>query len=138
MTRTAMTRDARADFYGNLAWGGLIVAIALGASLARKMGYVDADTVTRLVIGANGLMIAWNGNRMPKTFVPHAKARQARRVAGWSLTLSGLIYAALFIFAPIRVAAWGGAVAVVAGIMVTLGYCLSLRDKARPGNRIGS
>ncbi|WP_395327262.1 ammonium transporter [Novosphingobium sp. BL-8H] len=130
-----MTRDGKTDLYGNLAWGGLIVALALGASLARKLGYIDTDTVTRLVIGANGLMIAWNGNRMPKTFVPHAQARQARRVAGWSLTLSGLIYAGLFVFAPLRVAAWGGAAAVVTGIMVTLGYCLSLRSKAKPADR---
>lgn len=126
-----MTRDAKVDLYANLAWGGLIVALALGASLARKLGYMEADTVTRLVIGANGLMIAWNGNRMPKTFVPHAKARQARRVAGWSLTLSGLIYAGLLLFAPIRVAAWGGAAAVATGIMVTLGYCLSLRNRTK-------
>lgn len=130
-----MTRDAKGDLYGNLAWGGLILVLALGASFARKLGYIDTDTVTRLVIGANGLMIAWNGNRMPKTFVPHALARQARRVAGWSLTLSGLLYAGLFVFAPIRVAAWGGAAAVVAGIMVTLGYCLSLRSKAQANKR---
>lgn len=132
-----MTRDAKVELYANFAWGALILALALGASLARKLGYIEPDTVTRLVIGANGLMIAWNGNRMPKTFVPHAKARQARRVAGWSLTLSGLIYAGLFVFAPIRWAAWGGAAAVITGIAVTLVYCLSLRSKGKAINRIG-
>ena len=41
------------------------------------MGIVDGDTVTRVVIGLNGLMIAWFGNRMPKTLAPSACARQA-------------------------------------------------------------
>ena len=119
------------DLVGNLAWGGGIVAVALVGSLARKLGYVDGDTVTRVVIGLNGLMIAWQGNRLPKAFVPNACARQARRVAGWSLVLSGLVYAGLFAFAPIPVAAVGGSCAVVAGIAVTLGYCLSLRGRAK-------
>jgi hypothetical protein len=119
------------EFAGNMAWGAGIVVLALGATVARKLGYIDDDTVTRLVIGANGLMIAWNGNLMPKVFVPHAGARQARRVAGWSLVLSGLVYAGLWAFAPIPVAAIGGSVAIVAGIAVTLGYCLSLRARAK-------
>ena len=69
---------------------------------ARKLGLLEPDTVTRMVIGANGLMIAWNGNRLPKSFVPNACARRARRVAGWSMALSGLFYASPFVFAPIR------------------------------------
>jgi hypothetical protein len=76
-------------------------------------------------------MIAWYGNRMPKTVVPSAQARQARRVAAWSLVLSGLIYAGLWAFAPIPVAISGGTGAIVAGGAVTLAYCLSLRSKAK-------
>lgn len=45
--------------------------------------------------------LAWFGNRMPKAFVPSAWARR------------------------------GGCGAVVAGILVTLGYCLSLRARAK-------
>jgi hypothetical protein len=119
------------EVVGNLTWGVGIVVLALGATAARKLGYVDSDIVTRLVIGANGLMIAWNGNLMPKVFVPHAGARQARRVAGWSLVLSGLVYTGLWAFAPIQTAVIGGSIAIVAGIAVTLGYCLSLRGKAK-------
>ncbi len=114
-----------------LAWGGGIVILALVATFARKLGYIDADTVMRLVIGANGLMIAANGNRMPKAFVPNAQARRARRVGGWALALSGLVFAGLWAFAPIPVAAVGGSGAVVLGIAVTLGYCLTLRSKAK-------
>jgi hypothetical protein len=124
-----MNQEQLTEVKGSLAWGVGILVLALAASFARKLGYLDGETVIRLVIGANGLLIAWMGNRMPKAFVPSACARQARRVAGWSLVLSGLIYAGLFAFAPMPVALWGGATAVVTGIGVTIGYCLSLRAK---------
>jgi hypothetical protein len=77
--------------------------------------------------------LAWYGNRMPKTLVPGAGpgARQARRVAAWAMVLSGLVYAGLWAFAPIAVATPVGCGAVLAGIAVTLGYCLSLRAKAK-------
>jgi hypothetical protein len=126
-----MTTQARNDLIGNLAWGLGILVVALAGSLARKLGYLDSETVTRVVIGLNGLMIAWQGNRLPKAFVPNACASKARRVAGWSLVLSGLVYAGLFAFAPLPVATFGGVSAVVAGIAVTVGYCLSLRGKAK-------
>jgi hypothetical protein len=119
------------ELMAGLTWGFGIVAVALTASTARKLGYMDADTVQRLVIGANGLMVAWYGNRMPKAFVPSAQARKARRVGGWAMVLSGLVYAGLWAFAPIPVATDGGMVAIVAGMAVTLGYCLALRRKPK-------
>ena len=126
-----MTKEMREEVFGSLAWGVGIVVLALVATFLRKLGHIDADTVTRLVIGANGLMIAWFGNRLPKAFVPSASARQLRRVAGWSLVLSGLAYAGLWTFAPLPTAVAGGSTAVLAGIAVTVGYCLSLRAKAK-------
>ena len=117
------------EVIGSLAWGGGILVLALIASFARQQGYIDQDTTTRIVLGATGLMIAWFGNRMPKTFVAGAGARQARRVAGWSLALSGLVYAVLWAFAPFQVALIGGSVAVIAGIVVTFGYCFSVRSR---------
>ena len=114
----------------DLAWGIGIVVLALGATYARKLGYIEGETVTRLVLGATGLMVAWFGNRMPKTFVPSARARQAQRVGGWSMALSGLAYAGLWAFAPFDVALIGGCGAILVGIAVTVGYCLSVRDRA--------
>ena len=122
-----MNKQLITDF----AWGVGILVVALIASFARKLGYVDGDTVTRIVIGLTGLMIASFGNRMPKTFVPSSRARKARRVAAWSLVLSGLVYAGLWAFAPIPVAVAGGSGAVLLGMAVTIGYCISLRDKAQ-------
>lgn len=120
------------ELMGSLAWAGVMLGLALGATFAHKLGYIDRDTVTRMVIGIIGLWMAWYGNRMPKTMVPvPACAGQARRVASWSMVLSGLVYAGLWAFAPIPVATTAGTIAVLAGITVTLGYCLSLRAKAK-------
>jgi hypothetical protein len=127
-----MNSESKKELAGSLAWGVGMVALALAATLARKLGYIDGEMVTR-VVGANGLMIAWYGNRMPKTFVPSAQARKARRVAAWSLVVSGLIYAGLWAFAPISVAVAGGTAAILVGIAVTIGYCLTLRRKANAG-----
>lgn len=118
------------DLIGSLAWGVGILLLALIASVARSRGMIDGDATTRIVLVATGLMIAWFGNRAPKTFVPSARARQAKRVAGWSLAISGLIYAAAFAFAPMDMAVIVGCGAVMLGIAVTFIYCLSLRSKA--------
>lgn len=67
---------------GYLAWATGILAVALGASYARKLGYFDGDTTTRVVIGLNGLMLVWLGNRMPKGIAPNACARQVERIGG--------------------------------------------------------
>ena len=122
-----MNRDVR----GSLMWGGGIVVLALVATFARQQGWISEDTVTRIVLAVTGLMIVWYGNRIPKTVVPVAWYGRAARVAGWSMVLSGLVYAGLFAFAPIQTAVIGGCAAVIAGIAVTVIYCLSLRAKAK-------
>lgn len=118
------------DVVGSLIWAGGIIGLALAARWALGQELIDADTTSRIVLVAIGLMIAWYGNRTPKSFVPSARARQARRVAGWSLAISGLIYAAAFAFAPMDVALILGCGSVALGIAVTFLYCLSLRGRA--------
>ena len=49
-----------------LVWAGGMLVLTLGATFAHKLGSIDADTVTRLVIGVFGLWMVWYGNRMPK------------------------------------------------------------------------
>jgi hypothetical protein len=117
------------EIKAGLAWGGSVLVVALSAVVAHKLGYIDSDTVTRVVFGTNGVMIAWYGNRIPKSVAPGAQARQAQRVAGWSMVLSGLLYAGLWAFAPVPAATKVGTGAILAGVAVTLGYCLSLRSK---------
>ena len=127
-----MNRDKKHDLILSLGWAGGILALALAASLARKAGYIEPDTAVRVVIATIGLMVAWQGNRIPKTFVPSACARQAKRIAGWSMALSGLIYAGLYAFAPLHVAFVYGCGAIVAGVAVTMTSCLALRLRQHP------
>lgn len=108
----------------NIAAAGALVAVALGATLARRLGYVDADTVTRIAMGGTGLLLVWYGNRMPKSFVPTAQAQRVTRFGGWSMAVSGLVYAALWAFAPFPVALWVGCGAVAIGMAATIGYCV--------------
>ncbi|MGF7150361.1 hypothetical protein FHS96_004019 [Sphingomonas zeicaulis] len=113
-----------------LCWAGAMIAVALAASFARAQGYIDQETVLR-VVAMNGLMIAFYGNRMPKAIAPSACAQHVLRVGGWSMVLSGLVYAALFAFAPIAVAVTFGVGAVAIGMAVTLGCCLWLRARTK-------
>lgn len=119
------------ELIAGLAWGGGVIAMALAMTQARKLGYVDGDTVTRVVIAMNGLVIAWYGNRMPKRFFPSELARKVSRLGGWSMTISGLVYVALWAFAPIGVAVAAGSAAVLAGVALPLAYCMSQRNKLR-------
>lgn len=119
------------DLAQDLAWGIGIIVLALIATLARQQGVIDADAATRIIMGSIGLMLAWFGNRMPKQFVPDRNAKQAARIGGWSMALSGIVYACLWVFAPFQVAVVGGCAAVLIGIAVTFAYCLALRSKTR-------
>jgi hypothetical protein len=119
------------ELVAGLAWGIGILAVALGATFARKLGYIESETVTRIVIGMNGLMIVYYGNGMPKSVVPSAYARQIKRVGGWAMVLSGFVYAGMFAFAPIPAAVTVGCGAVVAGMAATLGYSLWLLARVK-------
>lgn len=114
-----------------LAVAGAMLALALIATIARQQGYVDSDTVTRVLVGANGLMIAWFGNRMPKTIAPTHCVARASRVGGWSMVISGLVYAAIWAVAPIDVAVVAGSAVIIVGVAVTFAYCRSLRNRAK-------
>lgn len=123
-----MQQQLKAD----IAWGGGIVVLALAATAALQLGYIDGDDATRIVLGATGIMLAWYGNRMPKILTHSAHARRVNRVAGWSMALSGLVYAVLWVFAPMTIALVGGCGAILAGIAVTFFYCRSLPSNERP------
>ena len=119
------------DIIAGLIAGAAMLLVALGAKFAHAHGYIDGDATLR-VIAMNGLLIAYFGNDIPKRAAPHAIARKAMRVSGWSMVLSGLVYAGLWAFAPIPVAVVFGTGAVFAGVILTLGYCVLVGRAPRP------
>ena len=129
-----MFGNLKKQMIGSLVWAAGMIAVAFGAQFARKLGYIDQDTVRRLVSCSIGLWMVWYGNGIPKAMLQvraPACARQAQRVTAWSMVLSGLVYAGLWAFAPIPVAMSAGTGAVVAGMAVSLGYCLTLLTRAK-------
>lgn len=122
----------KSDVIKSLAWGVGIVILALAATFARRQGYIDADTTTRIVMAAIGLMVAWFGNRAPKAFLPSGLARRAARFSGWSLAISGLINAGMWAFAPMDMAITLGAGAIAVGLAATVLRFLWLRSRVQP------
>jgi len=118
------------EIQAGLICAGCMLLLSLAAKFAHAHGYIDSDTVLRIV-AMNGLLIAYLGNNIPKKAAPHACARKAMRVSGWSMVISGLVYAGLWAFAPIPVAVVFGTGAVFAGVLLTLGYCVWLGTKPR-------
>lgn len=120
-----MKRELRVS----LAWASAIILLSLGATFARQLGYIDAETSLR-VVAMNGLLVAYYGNRAPKSVAPTTHARQVARFTGWALVLSGLVYAGFWALAPIRTAMVFGTGAVALGVLLSLGYCVKLRAQA--------
>jgi len=118
------------EIKGSLVWAAAIIGLSLGATALLTLGYISDDTATR-VVGINGLMIAWYGNRMPKVLAPSNVARRIQRVGGWAFVLSGIVYASVWAFAPIDAAVLFGCGAVLTGMAVTFAYGLSLRKKTK-------
>jgi hypothetical protein len=113
----------------SIALGVLLVGTSAGLKYAESLDLIEPDTVKRLVQVMIGLMLAAYANLMPKDIgkwpaspVAVKRAQSALRVGGWSLTLAGLAYAALWALAPMDFANIASMVIVVAAMLVTMGY----------------
>lgn len=110
----------------------LLIGLAALGRLAEHSGLIDADTMSRLIHVAIGLSLVLFANAAPKqigrpraSVEAEGRAQAARRIAGWSLTLAGLIYAGVWIFAPVGLAAPMSVGVVGVGLIVTVIYGLS-------------
>lgn len=125
-----MKEEARNLQFAAFVWAAVMIGVAFVAAYAYRQGYIDADTKTR-VTAMFGLWLVWFGNRLPKAIVPSVCVHKAKRVVGWSMVLSGLVYAGAYLFAPIQLAFTVAICAGLAGILVSFGYCLWLTSKAK-------
>jgi hypothetical protein len=117
----------------------VMVGGALLLTLARKLGWIEAELVTRAYNVIMGLALAAYGNAMPKFMhempprsIHEATLAQAvARVTSWAMTLAFLAWAALWAFAPLDVARIGGIAVVGTSAVVMIGFiawkCASTR-----------
>lgn len=118
-----------------LGWAVALAAFILGAAFALRYaegsGMIAADGARRAMQVLIGLMLAGYANLMPKRLGPargspraEAAAQAVLRTGGWSLTLAGVAYAALWAFAPLGLADTAGIVVVATAMMLTIGYAV--------------
>jgi hypothetical protein len=119
--------------------GGLILAAALGKTLAAALGYDGGETLDRAIGVGTGVVLLVVGNAVPKTLGPLTANRctpeqtQAlQRFSGWTFAVSGLAYAAAWLFAPIDVARDWAVFIVAAGLAIAVvRHALALLTPAR-------
>ena len=100
-------------FVRPLLWSvGAILAAIASIAVARETGLIDPDMGKRLGAATIGLMLAVCGNILPKIARRLELGREtaaayavADREAGWMLVLSGALYAAVWLLAPLEHAA---------------------------------
>ena len=107
----------------------LFLGTAVALSYAQRIDLIGAEAAKRTMQVITGLILAAYSNVMPKdvgkwraSAVAVARAQSALRVGGWSLTLAGLAYAALWVFAPLAFANIASVVVVVAAMLITMAY----------------
>ena len=117
-----------------------LIGLAGLAKLAAHIGVIDAEMMSRLVQIAIGLSLVVLANGAPKqigrpraSLEAEGRAQAARRAAGWSLTLAGLIYAGVWILAPIALAAPVSMVVVAIGLTLAV-LCALNACRSRSAN----
>lgn len=86
----------------------LFVALAIGATVAKKMGVIDTTAAKRIGLITFGLVLVVAGNFTPKMRLfenhgfPPARAIAAQRLSGWALAMAGLAVIGFWIFSATR------------------------------------
>lgn len=124
-TQTHFSRPVKTAVYGFLGQLALIAAVAF----VEKLDMIEAATAKRAIGLVIGLMVVTMGNILPKMRPLKApggdpgKASAAERFAGWTLVLMGLVYIALFLFAPLDQArSVASMIAIAAMVLIALSW----------------
>ncbi|MDO9338401.1 MAG: hypothetical protein EON95_00190 [Caulobacteraceae bacterium] len=99
----------------------LQIGVALAASLASHRGWISNDMATRVTMATIGLGLVIVANAIPKGHDGRTALGQSiKRATGWAMFLGGLAYGAIWLFAPMTIAALASCAAVIAALAWTL------------------
>jgi hypothetical protein len=108
---------------------GAILVSSAALVVMRKLGAIDHETSTRLLAAGFGLIVAFQGNAIPKTLTAlradrdrEARAQACRRRAGWTFLIAGLGYSAVWLLLPLPLAMPVSMAVLVIGIAGPLGW----------------
>ena len=108
---------------------GAILVSSAALVLMRKLGAIDHETSTRLLAAGFGLIVAFQGNAIPKTLTAlradrnrEARAQACRRRTGWTFLIAGLGYSAVWLLLPLPLAVPVSMAVIVTGVAGPLGW----------------
>jgi hypothetical protein len=107
----AQTDAQRGFLVLSVLFAGVMLAIALGMALAKRVGF-ESDEMGHRIFGVIcGVFLVVMGNTIPKVLGPlagktcsPARLQSLQRFAGWTFVGAGLGYLAAWIFLPISLA----------------------------------
>ena len=116
------------EWFWSLGFAALIIAVSIGATLAKRMGWVSSpDLGFRLTMALSGAYLIHTGNSIPKTLkpfgcLPHdsVEAQTFRRFAGWMWVSTGLVLALGWCVAPLWLCLIGTLTGVPLAILVVI------------------
>lgn len=134
-SRDAAAARSFASISGSVAWGALIVVVALALSLAQASGVVSGpDLGQRLTMAIIGASLAASGNALPRMLPPvsslqddAARVQAFQRRAGWAFVLGGLGFAAAWLVLPLDAALPVSVALMAAALIFTIVQVLRLR-----------
>lgn len=90
----------------SLIGAGLILAAALSLKSLASFDVIDSETSKRVMQVLFGIILMISGNLIPKSDEQcgAAKGQSLRRFAGWTFVIAGLVYATVWLVAPLEIA----------------------------------
>ncbi len=118
----------RGLFTASVIAAGLILAASLARVLAASLGFDGGATADRALGVGTGTILMVIGNSIPKVLRPltakrcaPAQVQSIQRLSGWVFSIAGLVYALVWLFAPVVEAPdWGMLAALSAVVIVAL------------------
>lgn len=110
-----------------LAIAVVIIGSSAALTYAGSRGIIGDETGRRIMQVMFGSLLAAYANVAPKelgrwrSLEAARRSQSAQRIGGWSLTLAGVGYAALWALAPVAVAETAGFVLVAAATLLAVG-----------------
>ncbi len=102
---------------------GLLILASLILKFAQHAQMIAPDTATRGGQAAIGLALAAYANFMPKR-IATGRRLTALRAGGWAFVIAGLVYAALWMLAPLDLAWSASTVVLGAAVAICLVFTL--------------